>query len=358
MTNMISSFPATNHPMPLHRHGGTLEVMSELQVGFSGDDYDLQGSGSIDSLPTYHRGTSFGITVSKGAPIFKNSAKLICPNRVDYLGKVGDRVTARSDGDGVWRLFVNPASGSQLVLRSNLVGLTLSAAGSTATFGIAAGVAADSTNVSMMSLTSAYTKTTAAWAAGSGNGSLDASTIAINTWYHVYQIQRPDTGVVDVCISTSASAPTTGGNIPAAYTLSRRIGGMKTDGSSQWTKFIQLGDEFYWDVPVTDINAVALGTTSTLYAMSVPPGLSVDLLGEFFFTNATAALLLIQSPLVSTQSANTPAGNLTMLSNTGSNSTRKVMTDISRQIRAVSSIASSTLFGVTLGWTDRRGRDI
>ena len=67
-----------------------------------------------------------------------------------------------------------------------------------ATFGIAAGVAADSTAAAMMSLASAYTKTTAAWAVGSTSGALDTGVIAASTWYHVYLIRRTDTGVVDV----------------------------------------------------------------------------------------------------------------------------------------------------------------
>src|SRR6185312_5571759 len=65
-------------------------------------------------------------------------------------------------------------------------GLTLSAAGSTATFGIAAGAA------SGMVLSPAYTKTTGSWAVGSTQGALDTGTIANSTWYHVWLIQRSD----------------------------------------------------------------------------------------------------------------------------------------------------------------------
>lgn len=56
--------------------------------------------------------------------------------------------------------------------RSYLAGLTLSTAGSSATFGISAGVAVDSTNAGFMSLASAYTKTTSAWAVGTATGAL------------------------------------------------------------------------------------------------------------------------------------------------------------------------------------------
>lgn len=94
------------------------------------------------------------------------------------------------------------AAAAKALIRSYLAGLTLSTAGASATFGIAAGVAADSTNVSMMSLATAYTKTTSPWAVGSGSGALDVGVSIINNrWYHTYLIQRPDTGVVDVLVS-------------------------------------------------------------------------------------------------------------------------------------------------------------
>src|SRR5215831_9378024 len=55
-----------------------------------------------------------------------------------------------------------------VILRSYLAGLTLSTAGSSATFSVAAGVAADSTNANMMTLAAAISKTTGAWVVGSG----------------------------------------------------------------------------------------------------------------------------------------------------------------------------------------------
>ena len=61
--------------------------------------------------------------------------------------------------------------------RNFISGLTLSTAGSSATMSIAAGVAMDSTNTYLMQLSSAISKTTSAWAVGSGNGGLDAGTI-------------------------------------------------------------------------------------------------------------------------------------------------------------------------------------
>ena len=253
------------------------------------------------------------------------------------------------------------ATGTDVPLRSYLAGLTLSTAGSSATFGIAAGVATDSTNASMMSLASAATKTTGAWAVGSGNGALDTGTIANNTWYHVHLIQRPDTGVVDVLISLSATAPT----LPTNYTLARRIGSMKTNGSAQWIRFSQMGDEFLWDVPVLDINFA--GTTAIQVAtLTVPPGLKVNALmsaagigpgtgaGQgrawIFSTDTNSA-----NALASTSNFN--VGIFTSAPGSQNWGSINVRTSTAAQVYFSMEISSMSMQGITYGWIDSRGRD-
>jgi hypothetical protein len=166
------------------------------------------------------------------------------------FGLVGsDSFKLKVSGDGTnWieALVVDPASGrvsfpcgvTNLIPRGHISGLTLSTAGASSNFSVAAGIAADGTGVDMLALASAITKTSGAWSAGSGNGALDTGSIANATWYHVHLIKRPDTGAVDVLISLSATSPT----LPTNYTLSRRIGAMRSDGSAKWMKFIQDGD--------------------------------------------------------------------------------------------------------------------
>lgn len=233
-------------------------------------------------------------------------------------------------------------------------GLTLSAAGATATFGIAAGVCADSTAVSGLSLASAYTKTGSNWAVGTGNGGLDTGSIANSTWYHVYAIKRVDTGVVDVIFSASAASPT----LPANYTLFRYIGSMKTDGSAQWVKFSQRGDEFLWAVPVRDINTAVLDTTPLLSVLSVPTGIQVNALirGDANHASAGTAVLL-NSP--DETSAAPSAGNYTAITQVNSQAIvfrDNIRTDTSGRIRSVSAAASTTLEVSTFGWIDTRGR--
>jgi hypothetical protein len=241
------------------------------------------------------------------------------------------------------------------LLRGHLAGCILSTAGSSATFSVSAGVANDSTSANLMKLASSISKTTGAWGVGTGNGSLDTGTIAASTWYHVYQIKRTDTGVVDVLISLSATAPT----LPSPYTLFRRIGAMKTNGSSQWTKFVQLGDEFLWDTPVGDVNTT-FGTTSTLYTLSVPTGVQVNALCRIMtVNNSVPSGSVFSSPDEATQVAGTPAGNYTIaqaaIGNYGG-APHNIRTNTSAQIRGVCSANSTTLQINTNGWVDLRGR--
>ncbi|SKA37808.1 hypothetical protein SAMN02745126_05961 [Enhydrobacter aerosaccus] len=267
--------------------------------------------------------------------------------------KVPTRAAGDSGTDAASTAFVRNNA-----IRSYLAGLTLSTAGGSPTFGIAAGCAADNTNISMMTLPAAFTKTTAAWAAGSGNGAIDTGTIANNSWYHVYLIQRLDTGATDVAISTNASAPT----LPAAYTLYRRIGAMLTDSSGRWVAFSQSGDEVLWLSPPIDVSAAALGTTSTLYALSVPNGVVVNALTRVSVIGAGNVSILIQSPAENVQAVSTQGAgaSLTVVNGSSGNGAAGhfiVRTNGLQQIRIVASTGGVQLSVVTDGWVDRRGRD-
>ena len=250
--------------------------------------------------------------------------------------------------------------------RSYLAGLVHSVAGGSSTFNISAGQCADSTNASIMNSV-ALAKTTGAWAPGNG-GALDTGTIAPSTWYHVHQIEQPaqfmgDTPLVDTCISLSAVAPTFGVNIPNTYTLSRRHWAMKTDASSNWIKFVQFGDRCVWNVPFADVSNYVLGSISTLFPLSVPPGVLVDVtFGSYWSNSSSPSYVTIQSPLLPTQVANVPAGNISLTSpanGVGITGQFTITTDTSQNIRAVASagVVSPSFFIVTQSYLDRRGRD-
>ncbi|MDA9539224.1 hypothetical protein ACM41_24290 [Bradyrhizobium sp. CCBAU 21362] len=251
------------------------------------------------------------------------------------------------------------------VVRSHLAGLTLSTAGSSATFGIAAGMAADNANAAMMPLAAAITKTTGAWAVGSGVGALDTGAIANSTWYHVHLIRRPDTGVVDVLVSLSATAPM----LPASYTQSRRIGSMRTDASGNWVAFVQTGDDFYWSTPVTDYNAVQNpGTAAVLRTFTVPLGVRVKALLSVSVQNtgtaAQFANILISDPTLSDVAPSSATTTMSVYLNTagqivvqGGQASCWTNTASQARTRMLFSDANIFFYIGTLGWTDRRGRD-
>jgi hypothetical protein len=243
-------------------------------------------------------------------------------------------------------------------IRSYLAGLTLSTAGSSATMSIATGVCNDSTNVSMMTL-AAIAKTTSAWAVGTAAGGLDTGAIANSTWYHFYVIQRVDTGVVDVLISLSATAPT----MPTNYTLFRRIGSGKTNGSAQWTAFVQNGDSFRWLAAVKDVNATASGTSAVTRTLSVPTGVivfpDIVLSGQ---SGATADPFFLLTSLDETDQAPSGANGYDLyIALVNTNGTAIAITTLhtntSAQIRSRENTANSVIYIFTNGWIDTRGRN-
>jgi hypothetical protein len=239
-------------------------------------------------------------------------------------------------------------------IRSYLSGLTLSTTGSSANFGVAVGVATSDDTTTSMKLSTSYAKTTSAWAVGSGSGSLDTGTIANNTWYHVFLIERTDTGVVDVLVSLSATTPT----LPANYTKQRRIGSMKTNGSIQWILFSQNGDEFLWDVPTQENVGLNNTTAALTITTNVPTGIQVQALPILWF-NPSAVLYVFVSALDSADILPS-ISNFTTVSLTGAAAQTPfaIRTSTAGQYRFRASAASTaSLYTGTRGWIDRRGRD-
>lgn len=238
---------------------------------------------------------------------------------------------------------------------SILSGLTLSTAGSSATFACASGAAGSTTGV-IMALASSISKTTSAWAVGTATGGLDTGAIANSTWYHVWLIKRPDTGVVDVLVSLSPTAPT----MPTNYTLKRRIGALLTNSSAQWVSFTQTGDKFLWAVPIADVTSLAT-TTPTLKTLTVPTGIKVEALlrGSWGGSAGVNAILTITSPDETSANADTPASNRSLVSVSATTATAghfNVGTNTSAQVRFAASASDGAVAFVSYGWIDPRGK--
>jgi len=190
---------------------------------------------------------------------------------------------------------------------------------------------------------------------------LDTGSIA-NTTYHVWLIQRSDTGVVDALFSTSATSPT----MPTNYDRKCRIFSITRVGGVI-RPFTHRGDTVLWKSSSTsDFSATNPGTSAVLRAVGVPLGLELAALMRVRLDNSgtgVSAAAYLSSPLVDDEAV---AGTqLTIgVANQGSGFARTlavetvVVTNTSSQIRTrlSSSDASVTIGGVAYGYIDTRGR--
>jgi hypothetical protein len=272
-----------------------------------------------------------------------------------------DSVVLRSDGSE-WFATVRPSSTATPLPRGYIDGLILSNNSTDAEhdIDISAGKARDEDDEANLTLAATLTKAIdSAWAVGDGNGGLDTGTVTTASWYHIFLIRRSDTGVVDALFSTSATAPT----MPTNYDQQRRIGAVLTDGSSNIIAFVQLGDEFLWDVVVSDRNGADPGTSAVLTTLDVPTGVQVRANVSVPLSDTTPAAttnIIVSSP---DQADTAPTDNLRDAAvgtdNFRTTVTKLVRTDTSARIRTrlSNSDAGVILQVLTHGWVDRRGKE-
>lgn len=222
---------------------------------------------------------------------------------------------------------------------------------------VAAGTCTDDTNVQALVLAAVTLD-----CGTTGANGLDTGSLANSTWYHMFVIGKTD-GTTATLASTSISSPT----YPSGYTLKRRIGSFKTDGSAHIIAYVQMGDFFEWVTPVADISANNPGTTATTRTLaSIPTGLSVLANVQLIMSNSstTNAVLgsltdlsmadLNPSAFPDTPNVATAAGNVAIYGGR-----LQIRTNTSAQIRSHFSFSDANLniSIATFGWVDRRGRD-
>lgn len=139
---------------------------------------------------------------------------------------------------------------------------------------IAAGACRDSTNTIDIIVDSALTVSNIV----SGAGGLDTGSVAINTHYAIFVIADSTNynNPVGLC-SISATAPT----LPFGYDSFRRIGWGKTDGTSDFLEFRQIGTGqqrwLWYDVAIaTDITSGSSATFAAVDASAGIPDLTVS----------------------------------------------------------------------------------
>lgn len=251
-------------------------------------------------------------------------------------------------------------SGGSSVAPGNLYGLTLSNDGGSpnTVIDVAAGSCADSTNATTLTLT-AFTKTTGAWASGTGNGGLDTGSVANSTWYHVYVISKAGGANVDVLLSKGVNVA--GVTLPSTYTLGRRIGSIFVNSSGHIAAFTQLGGNFRWNVPVTDLNTSTTATSATLQTLTTPAGIKMVakvIVGTNLSSSGNSTFVSSPDDTDTAPSAS-GAGPWTVSPGAAqwNQCYLEVRTNTSSQVRHRETSASgfSNLNIQTLGWFDDRG---
>ena len=105
----------------------------------------------------------------------------------------------------------------------------------------------------------------------SGANGLDTGAPANNTWYAAHVITNAAGTLTAFLYSLSPTAPT----LPVGYTLFRRVGWVRRDGSGNLRQFTCTGNWTYYKAPSTSSSPT--GTTS--FAADLPP---TSVLAQFF----------------------------------------------------------------------------
>ena len=249
------------------------------------------------------------------------------------------------------------------ILRGYLSGFTMVWT-SGISMSISPGMAADSTGVAYISLSTPWSKVTSAWAAGGGQGGIDTGTFAANSTYYWFVIRNPTNGLVDILFSLSATAPT----LPSGYTQFRRIGAMMSTSGGTWYKFVQDGDTFLFDTPVNGTPIANPSTTAFTYLLKVPFSIRVEAIvflaalanagsdqAISWYATQTGMADVVSNVAGVTSTAAWVSGAPSTVSIGALN---YIFTSSGRiRIRLQGSAAGTTFYVTTFGWRDSRGRD-
>lgn len=235
---------------------------------------------------------------------------------------------------------------SNPVYTAEITGLSTSRPTATQVLVAAGAASSDDATVSsrvLMTLASATQGNTAGtWVVGNFQNKLDAGTLGSNQSWHVYEIQRADTGNVDILFSQSATAPT----MPTNYTKKRRISYFMTTGAAQIIVWTQHGDEFIYLSPGSnplDVAEASPGTAALLATATCPNGVSTQAIlhAEMDITSTTQQALYLSSTDAADEAPSTTTaplasligGSTTALAGLVAGAQVRVWTSTARQFR-------------------------
>lgn len=238
----------------------------------------------------------------------------------------------------------------------------------TTSMDVQVGACTDGNNTHTLLNVATFTKTQAAFAAGSGNGGkMSAAAMANNTWYYFYAMRKDADGTIEFGFDVSPTAPTA----QAGYTAAnyRYIGARKTLlAASTWDTFIQHGDQVTWGTPPALDSNVAMTTANRTLVTTNVPALKVEWLGaaEAVFGAGAGGGFILTDPATAdvapSSSVATPLGDL-IWNNTSTTGGTNVVgqlrcwTNVSGQI-GIRGTSTATAQVQTRGWTDPRGKPV
>lgn len=152
--------------------------------------------------------------------------------------------------------------------------------------------------------------------------------------------------------------------MPTNYDYRRRIGSIvRTGGAIK--AFTQQGDYVRWAAAVLDVDATNAGTSAVTRTLTVPVGINVFALFNGRIVNSAATEVVYFSDLAATDeapaSAGAPLSSLHTEAAGGAASGQiEIRTSVAAQIRSrqLTGDANCNLRVATLGYFDRRGRDL
>jgi hypothetical protein len=333
------------------QYGSTIfeQTTANPVIGTTAITFSVAGAAALALASAFMRASFLNQTTAAAALAALGGAAPLgytLLNPANNLSDLSNVATARS----------NLGISATAVLRSYLAGLGMSNDGvaPNTKINVAAGTCTDDTNAVAFAPAAGSIDCTTVGANG-----LDTGALAINTWYHAFAIAKAAGASPAFLASTNPNAPT----LPATYTLKRRIGSFRTDGSAHIIGFTQKGDDFLWKSGVTEFSGTAVGTAAQLFALTVPPGVQVEV---NFTGSATGGNVSVSFSSLDENAWNFAGGNqgpgsdIVVVSGTSGNAGGgrfRIRTDTNRQIRAVASVNSISVSIFTHGWIDRRGRD-
>jgi len=310
---------------------------SMTNVYLSGATIKLKATGTANRLQ---------INVSTGSVTFDH-----------YSGTADDTISAWTNDMTVNKTGILDAEG---LLANQWFGLTIAFV-STTSLTFKAGQCPDSLRSTKLKLAADMTKTSSAWAAGSGNGGLNTgAAFALSTEYGAFVIYNPTTGVYDAMYDTYT---VTGGvavpnhALPSGFTKYRMVGWCPTDGSTQFIPF-DVSETAFGTViqsittPVADIDTNTLTTARRTDAIGVPNGFEcLANINALVFDATTAGSFLVVYP----DSADTAPSSTVPPYRTGSwlttlaaNINMTVKTNSSKLIAARSDVATTDTYRVSV----------